>query len=201
MAASGFLVESSFSEEKAYSLEKFNKTLIFVSYNKHMQKILRILLGLIISGSLAYANTAPAPVAATSTTAPQAQQDLCPAPETLVKHELFWHAPHGWVSYSESFDTHITQFVKAEWIGINVGKIICIYKGDKKFAFPIALEQKHNKITPMPTGYHWGSDIGGYKECNSNNIKDCPFVFEKTKDTGDVYEGLDFFKDKPENND
>jgi hypothetical protein len=157
-----------------------------------MRKILIILVSLIICNGLAYANTVP-PVK-------QPEQDLCPTPDVLVKQELFWSAPQGWVSFSESFDTRITQFVKAEWIGVNVGKIICIYKGDKKFGFPIALEQKHNEIAPIPVGYRWGTDLGGYKECLSNNVKDCPFLFEKAKEVGDVYEGLNFFKGKSENN-
>jgi hypothetical protein len=123
---------------------------------------------------------------------------FCPEPKHLVKKDLFWQTPNGWVSYGESFDKHVTKFIGAEWKGINVGKIICIYKGDKLIGFPIALEQKHTTLVPMPTGVQWGKDLGGRKECFAvnNNIKDCPFIFEKPVEAGDVYEELDFHRGK-----
>lgn len=147
-----------------------------------------------------YAN-APQPLAPAQMVpqAVSASQDYCPSAEKLTKTDLFWNAPGGWVSYGESFDTKVTQFVKAEWIGINVGKIICIYKGDKRFAFPIALEQKHTKIVPSPTGHFWSKDLGGHKVCISQHSKDCPFQFERPKQEEDIYKGLDFFKGKSDN--
>lgn len=126
----------------------------------------------------------------------QVPMHVCPTANQLVKKDLLWEASGGWVSYGESFDKHVTKFVRAEWIGINVGKIICIYKGDKKYAFPIALEQKHNKLAPTPKDYQWSKDLGGRKECISSNVNDCPFTFEQPRKEGNIYENLDFFKGK-----
>jgi hypothetical protein len=141
----------------------------------------------------------PVPVASTQNQ-PQ-KPDFCPTPDTLVKKDLFWGTSGGWVSYGESFDTRITSFVGAEWVGINVGKIICIYRGDKRIAFPIALEQKRNKLAPSPTGPHWSAEQNGRKECLSNDVKDCPFMFEKPPVQKDIYEELNFFKGKADDED
>lgn len=133
------------------------------------------------------------PLNPTTTTA---TTDLCPTPNKLVKEGLLWHAPGGWVSYGESFDTQVEHFKGAEWIGINVGKIICLYKGDKRLGFPIALEQKYHKLVPEPSGFQWSKNKGGYRECTSRDIKECPFLFEEPSKKEDIYENLDFFKGK-----
>lgn len=159
--------------------------------NKRMLLKSIIPIGLLVATGFAYSqNPQPAP----------APHDLCPTADQLVKKDLLWGASGGWVSYGESFDKQVLGFVKVEWIGINVGKIICIYKGDRKFAFPIALEQKHNNMAQSPAGYHWTRDLGGRKECVSNNVKDCPFTFEKPEEQGDIYQNLDFFKGKSDDN-
>lgn len=156
-----------------------------------------LIIAMMIAISAAYANPQAVPAAA-----PQqaTAQDYCPTPDQLTKEGLFWNAPEGWVSYGESFDNRVTGFTKVEWIGINVGKVICIYKGDKRFGFPIALEQKRNKIVPSPSGYGWGKDRGGYKDCVSAHVKDCPFLFQVPKQDENPYEGLDFFKGKNDSN-
>lgn len=128
--------------------------------------------------------------------APATPQDYCPAPESLQKEDLIWSAPGGWVSYSESFDKKIVGFVKAEWIGVNVGKIICLYKGNQVNSFPVALELKHNKLVPIPSGAQWGKEHNGRKECLAGAVKDCPFQFEKSAEDKNIYQDLDFFKDK-----
>ena len=127
-------------------------------------------------------------------------QDYCPEPQSLAKEELIWNAPGGWTSYSESFDKQIVGFIKAEWIGVNVGKIICLYKGNQTNSFPVALELKHNKLVPTPTGGQWRKEQKGHKECIANNIKDCPFQFEKPTEHNNLYQELDFFKGKKDQN-
>lgn len=122
--------------------------------------------------------------------------EYCPSPTTLVKKDLYWSAPGGWVSYGESFDDKITQFTKAEWIGINVGKIVCVYKGNERLAFPIALEQKRPHLSPSPTGPNWSKDLGGRKECVSDQVANCPFQLIKAQAPKDIYKDLDFFQGK-----
>lgn len=156
---------------------------------------MKTLIALIISLVFATSVLADVSTAVPKNPVKNPPQNWCPSPHELTKKELFWSAPQGWVSFGESFDTHIVSFIKAEWIGINVGKIICLYKGDKRLGFPIALEQKYNKLVPTPSGFKW-KNLGGYEECVAQDVKDCPFEYEKPPAQKNIYEELDFFKGK-----
>lgn len=125
------------------------------------------------------------------------QQVLCPKPQELVKSGLYWGTPTGgWRSYAESFDTSIVSFLGAQWVGINVGKMICIYKGNISISFPITVQ--NDTLTQAPSGGIWGNDLGGYRNCHSNNIADCPFTVKtQVVNMQQIYNSLDFFKGKP----
>lgn len=125
------------------------------------------------------------------------QTILCPPPSALVKNGLFWGTPTGgWRSYSEAFDTSIVSFMGAQWVGINVGKMICIYKGNLAMSFPITLQ--NDTLAQTPTGNNWGTDQGGYRNCHSANMQDCPFVVKsQSVNMQQIYQSLDFFKGKP----
>lgn len=127
----------------------------------------------------------------------------CPAIIKLKKIDMFWGAPGGWRSYSESFVNSIASFSGAQWIGINVGKMVCVYKGKETFEFPVVLQ--NDTLTPTPEGGKWvkkattAADASGYINCLSNDVLDCPFKFEEQKtDMKNVYKNLNFFKDKPD---
>lgn len=122
---------------------------------------------------------------------------LCPLPNRLIKSGLYWGtATGGWKSYSESFDSTISSFIGAQWVGINVGKMICIYKGNLAMSFPITLQ--NDTLSIAPTGNSWGTDQGGYRNCHSTNILDCPFVVKTTSvNMQQIYQSIDFFKGKP----
>lgn len=122
--------------------------------------------------------------------------DYCPAVEKLKKEGLYWQAEGGWVSYSESFDTQLSTFAGAQWQGVNVGKIICLYMGNSKMGFPVALEQKVPQLVPVPAGANWSKDLGGYRQCNSQKVTDCEFVVYKKRTPANIYEELEFFKGK-----
>ncbi|QLH42011.1 MAG: hypothetical protein HWD59_04305 [Coxiellaceae bacterium] len=62
---------------------------------------------------------------------------------------------------------------------MNVGKIICLYMGNSKMGFPVALEQKVPQLVPVPAGANWSKDLGGYRQCNSQKVTDCEFVVYK----------------------
>jgi hypothetical protein len=126
------------------------------------------------------------------------QTIFCPLPSQLVKNGLYWATPTGnWKSYSESFDATVTTFVGAQWIGINVGKMVCIYKGNLAMSFPITLQ--NDTLTQIPTGGNWGTDQGGFRNCHSTNTTDCPFITRvSAKNMQQIYQSLDFFKGKPD---
>lgn len=131
------------------------------------------------------------------------QTFYCPAPSELNKNGLFWGTAAGdWKSYSESFDNKVTGFVGAQWVGINVGKMVCIYKGNISMSFPITLQ--NDTLAQAPTGGLWGKDLGGYRNCHSVNMADCPFIVKtQSANIQQIYDSLNFFKGKtyPLNND
>lgn len=114
----------------------------------------------------------------------------CPLTKDLKKQGLRWEIGDTWTSYSESFSTHITAFLGAQWTGIKIGKVICIYQGDGKFDFPIALEPKRNKVIMEPAGQYWSALVQNYKFCKSSNIYDCPFSAKPAEKTVNIYEAI-----------
>lgn len=149
-------------------------------------------------------STAPGAPATTAPSAtPPSDQDTtvttkklyCPEVSKLKKINLFWGAPGGWRSYSESFVDVIDSFSGAQWIGVNVGKMLCVYRSKSTFDFPIVLQ--NDTLTPIPEGEKWIVTKEGYRNCISGDILECPFKFEEEK-TGkiDVKKELDFFKGK-----
>lgn len=125
------------------------------------------------------------------------QTYFCPQSNQLIKNGLYWGtSTGGWKSYSESFDTTVVSFVGAQWVGINVGKMVCIYKGNLPISFPITIQ--NDTLSQVPSGGLWGNDLGGYRNCHSGNVLDCPFVVKtQTVNIQQIYESLDFFKGKP----
>jgi hypothetical protein len=125
------------------------------------------------------------------------QSLICPLPSALIKNGLFWGTATGdWKSYSESFDSSISSFMGAQWVGINVGKMVCIYKGNLATSFPITIQ--NDTLSQAPTGSKWGTDQGGFRNCHSANVQDCPFIVKtQSVNIQQIYKTLDFFKGKP----
>jgi hypothetical protein len=133
----------------------------------------------------------------TTTTIP-AEQDgnmihNCPSVSELTKHELWWSARDGaWRSYSQSFANEIDHFLGSQWLGINVGKVICLYQGKDVFDFPIALEPSQDVLVLEPTTTTWKLEHAGYRFCKSTNVVDCPFFTKKKEQVKDIYEQLHY---------
>jgi hypothetical protein len=119
---------------------------------------------------------------------------LCPTENSLERDtNMKWHVGNVWKSFTQSFATEIGSFIGAQWVGINVGKIICLYQGKDSFEFPIALEQKESTLFFEPTSSNWSAKINGYRICKSTNINDCPFFIQKAEATPeDPYEQLKY---------
>lgn len=118
---------------------------------------------------------------------------FCPKPSALVRKGQLWEAPGGWRSYTASFVKNIAGFGGAQWIGIRVGKIICLYKGKVADTFPVTLER--DNLAHSPEDFRWGKDLGGYKNCHSSDVEQCPFLLVKSTtpekaDPKSIYEGL-----------
>jgi hypothetical protein len=118
----------------------------------------------------------------------------CPKQSELYKEDMFWHGPNTWRDYSASFVKNINNFAGAQWVGVNVGKIICLYKGVEASDFPVALER--DNLMKKPDGENWKTDPSGYQICKSDNIMDCPFSPQEVKSNENVYDFLSNIKKK-----
>lgn len=128
-------------------------------------------------------------------------QDFCPPIETLVRNPVdqIWSAPNGWKAPTPSFLRTVDAFVGAQWVGVSVGEVICVYtKAAKSNTFPVTLQRSRLVPAPKP-GEFWSEDKGGFMECKSNNVKNCPFFVQVPKAPENIYEQLNFHKDKPVN--
>ena len=100
----------------------------------------------------------------------------CPALNqlTLDRSTRIWSASGGWKSYDASFTTQIGQFLGAQWIGIKIGQIACIYAGKNQYTFPILLV--HNKLVKTPEGGVWKkNENDDHYHCVTHKISQCPF--------------------------
>jgi hypothetical protein len=120
-------------------------------------------------------------------------QYFCPQDKNLVKDGLWWSSHDGaWKCYTQSFAKSIDAFIGAQWVGVKVGKIICLYRGKEGTDFPIALERVHVKEVLEPSGVGWSALVRGYKFCRSSNVADCPFYIKPTETVGEIYEQIKY---------
>jgi hypothetical protein len=127
-------------------------------------------------------------------------KETCPRLESLVQDsQMKWGAPGGWKSSDPSFVRSLTQFIGAQWSGVNVGEVLCLYIKSGRSDFPVTLRKQI--IVLSPTGGGWSADKGGYKDCTSTDIRECAFeIPQNTKTRRSIYEELDFYKGQPVHN-
>ena len=122
----------------------------------------------------------------------------CPAAKDLKLNTKTktWTALGGWKTYTPSFGTQIQSFLGAQWNGVQLGQVICIYRAKDAFTFPIKLFFNHQVIAP---------DHGKWKKVKSNvincygNRKLCAFSpLLSPKSSDPLQEALDL-KSKPKN--
>lgn len=118
----------------------------------------------------------------------------CPTVQQLHHnpHTLKWTGPSGWKSYSQSFATKIDHFSGAQWTGVEVGQITCIYKPATLNTFAVSLV--FNKLTYEPKGENWGDNKGGYRNCLADDPADCSFKVKPAEKAGDPYQTLENYK-------
>lgn len=142
-----------------------------------------------------FATGGPISIEMEENTASTAQLPLmtCPSLTSITKKGLIWTSQDGkWENYTPSSASKIINFVGAQWLGIKVGKIICLYQTDEEVSFPLALEQTKAQLILEPKGYGWSSLIENYKLCKSANISDCPYSVEPPKDISNLYDEIGY---------
>lgn len=122
-----------------------------------------------------------------------AYKRTCPDPSELVLENLYWTARNGaWKNYNQSLDKKVKGFIGAQWIGIKVGKVICLYEAQENISFPIALEQVQSEIILEPTGNNWSAYEHGRRLCKSANTADCAFYAQPPEDLSNIYKSIEY---------
>lgn len=119
----------------------------------------------------------------------------CPEPSALVKNDkaMTFAAKGGWKSYERSFVTEVDTFKGAQWQGINVGQVMCVYTGKPAGTFPIYLYFDHLSVTPSKG--NWVTQKGHYSNCGSTSRSECPITVQRTPKQQNIYEEATDLKD------
>lgn len=117
----------------------------------------------------------------------------CPQPEELINQAGTWITKNGrWKCYTPSTASKVTSFLGAQWAGIKVGKIICLYQTNEAVGFPLAVEQVSSKSILEPSGVGWSASTSDRRYCKSVNVADCSFVEAPERDTSDIYKEIEY---------
>lgn len=98
----------------------------------------------------------------------------CPYPNELKKKGQYWYADGAWKSYSESFVDHIERFIGAQWQGVQVGRMVCVYAGSNAQAFPVTIQRANLVFTPRIEG--WTRKEYNAYACHGQHVKKCPYL-------------------------
>lgn len=101
---------------------------------------------------------------------------FCPKPNELVKKDGKWESTTKirWLSYESSFASDIAFFMGAQWQGVKVGPMSCIYQSSDSNVFPITLQNNH--MFQIPTQANWYAGEDNMVNCVSNDVTDCPLT-------------------------
>jgi hypothetical protein len=113
---------------------------------------------------------------------------VCPDPKDLVKNpkNMTWSANHKlWKSFNLSFVNKVSTLLGAQWHGEGVGQITCLYQGKDKTSFPIMLI--YHIFVLEPHAASWGKNLGGYRNCKSNDPAECPFTVRLKPGKVDIF--------------
>lgn len=113
---------------------------------------------------------------------------VCPDPKDLVKNpkSMTWSADHKlWKSFNLSFVNKVATFLGAQWHGEGIGQVTCLYQGKDKTSFPVMLI--YHIFGHEPQGTAWSKNLGGYRNCKSNDPTECPFTVELKPGKVDIF--------------
>lgn len=153
-----------------------------------IDRTLNIKIVLVIFG-LAIINAGVADISVKNTLPPNAL--TCPDTQTLTQDpkNKTWSAKGGWKSFNLSFATKADHFIGAQWVGVNVGKITCVYAPLEKMTFPITVQ--YMGLVFVPESGMWQKPQKkdqGYRNCISTKQNNCFFIPRLEPKLGPIYE-------------
>jgi hypothetical protein len=135
----------------------------------------------------------PAPKAQIAAPTPQTPAMTCPDPSDLIKEGDKWTSKdHKWASNTPSTAIKAVSFLGAQWVGIKVGHVICLYQVDEEVSFPVSLEQMRNFSILEPKSVTWSALVGNRKFCKSASIADCAFYLQPPEAAVDAFKEIEY---------
>ena len=142
---------------------------------------------------------------------PLAGASVCPKVSELKYNAKTseWSTDDDWKSTTSSFTKKITIFLGAQWKGVQMGHLLCLYKGPNANEFPVSMHKNIIVQSPQsllenlsPKGAQYTNPwvIKNKKtlvtmDCYSqkNSPCDCPWIQfqEKTQSVDDVIESIE----------
>src|SRR3990167_5236286 len=137
---------------------------------------------------------------------------FCPDISQVKKNQITqkWKAQTkdgAWKSYQTSFATKLTQFIGAQWRGVCVGQVTCVYKAEQRFtiegnltiqpALPVLLV--FHALTFQPTKGKWKRNAQGLYNCYAYHKKNSPFKIRMQKPNKNVYQEAESLKSVDDN--
>ena len=142
--------------------------------------------------------TQPQPALPPTEATPATITVYCPDAASLVKDpkKLTWATPDNqWQSFDISFEKKLTQFIGAQWHGVGLGQIFCLYRGEDKDSFPVLLA--FHALALVPRSDSWGTDMGGYRNCTTDKQSECGFEVRTRPQQVDIYDQALKLKTQP----
>lgn len=126
----------------------------------------------------------------------------CPLPVELVKKGMYWVVEdkvtkdEKWKSFTSSSATKVLSFNGAQWRGIKVGSITCLYITDEAVSYPLALEQKISRSILEPISNEWSALVNNIRMCKSSSVADCKYFVQPPKDISNIYKEIEYAPSK-----
>lgn len=160
-----------------------------------IQKMIFLFLGLL--PNLLFADE----TVAAATTSKNSQ--FCPSIDQLHRDPvtMLWNSKEKtWRSYTASFTSTLSTFLGAQWQGVKVGTLFCLYQG-QKMTFPVTLQ--YAKLVYEPSGGKWAPNKLGLRNCKSSDQKDCSFIprAQETDTGNNLYDSLKSLRSAPSQQD
>jgi|GEM_PF-2438816 hypothetical protein len=111
----------------------------------------------------------------------------CPSVNELYKQGMRWKTDSGWKGYQDSFATEISGFMGAQWKGVGIGRVICLYSPKDQNEFPIQLST--TQLVKRPVHAKWENEPKkDLLNCisNTSNSCDCQFSYYIEKQETDI---------------
>lgn len=137
------------------------------------------------------ARPGPAPLCLSPVQQSKQNRYTCPDTQELYKDGQRWKTDSGWKGHQNSFTSEISHFMGAQWKGIGVGMIYCIYQPKDPADFPVQLTIEPLAIRPE-IAFWEDAPSKDSLNCISkqNDPCDCQFSLYQEEENKDVDEIL-----------